>query len=468
MKIPDILNLSSVQTVREMAERADRTAYLVGGTVRDALLKRKVKDIDVVISGDIRNWIQRLAQKLGTRVVAMGKENFLTYRLPLKTHHLDVWELGKSTLEEDAWRRDFTVNSLYYDMDGNRLIDFTQGRADLKKRQIRMLTLNAMESDPVRMLRAVRFKVTLNGFAIERATFRTIRECRHLISKMPSERISAELDMILSGSCPYEGLILLDETGLLDEILPEFTAMKGVEQNAFHPDDVFHHTLNCVNQMGEVLAMGTALMDGRGLDEADKLILISSLLLHDIGKPTCKAMDDEGMVHFYNHEKISAMIAESMGKRLRWSRHRCERVSRIVRHHTQPMQLSLAGCPEKGIRRLIHRMGDDLPLLVLHFLADRLSKGEDDMVLPTAKRLMDVYETCRHQVVQPKKLVTGKDVMNILEIRPGPEIGKVLSSITRRQVEGEIHTRQEALRVLKNLQKRQDKRESNRNRKEKQ
>jgi len=450
MKLNELLSLPCLREAADLARSTERQMYLVGGTVRDIFLRRDIKDIDIAVSGDISQWIHRLGQKLKTRVVTMGKASFMTYRLPLSGTTMDVWELKRMTVEEDAWRRDFSINAVYYDILNDEWIDPTNGQDDLKRKLIRTLSLTTFEEDPVRLLRAIRFKVTLPGFALDRATFGALTENRHFLSRMPGERVTMELDAILESSFPYEGFLLLDETGLLAEVLPELSSLKGVIQNTYHPDDVFTHTLACLNMVGDVTERVKPLFPTVPTGE-DRVVLMSSLLLHDIGKPACRTVDDEDEVHFYNHEKVSVAIMESLSRRLRWSRARTERVGRIIRNHLRPTQLLLAGCPERGVRRLIHRMGSDLPILILHYLADRFSRGQDETALHCSKEILELFNRHHDEIIEPKKLVSGEDVMNVLGMVPGPDIGKILDSIVRRQVEGDIATREEALEVLNTI-----------------
>ncbi|MFZ0427078.1 MAG: CCA tRNA nucleotidyltransferase, partial [Acidobacteriota bacterium] len=321
----------ALRIVRILRE-AGHEAYYAGGAVRDLLLDRPVSDIDIATSAE-PSQIESLfpatvpvGRQFGVLIVREGDQQYevATFRRDLGyadgRHPTGV---DFSNAREDALRRDFTINALFYDPEAERVLDFVAGRADLKSGIVRTVGDPAQRfaEDKLRLIRAVRFSCEL-GFSIESSTLRELKARAGQIVQVSSERIRDELLKILTGRGPAEGLELLHETGLLASFLPEVAAMAGVPQPPeFHPEgDVFVHTclmFRLAGPLHEALALG--------------------ILLHDVGKPGTFRVAER--IRFDGHAELGATLTDSIGRRLRLPNETIHRVVELVRGHLRFMHV---------------------------------------------------------------------------------------------------------------------------------
>jgi poly(A) polymerase len=449
-----VLALPGVGTALELADRDGRNLYLVGGAIRDLCLRRAVKDADLIVEGRGENFAHTLAARLRSRVVLLGRGEFQTYRIPLLGGaYLDLWDLKSVPLREDLCRRDFTINAVAYHLQTGNWIDPTGGLPDLDHGLIRAVSDRVFTEDPLRLLRAVRFKTRLRRFSIEPSTLRAMMAHAHRIQKAAPERVAAELDLILGSSDPHGGILLLEETRLLESVVPELDGLKGVAQHPHNPDDVFDHTLACLHALPDALRRLPELAPrAPRLKEEERLLLAWALLCHDLGKPSTRSEDARGNSHFYNHQRLSVRLAEGVCRRLRFSRERTERVQALIALHSRPMQLALAGNPRRGLRRFVHLAGRGLALQLALFLADRMSRGDlDERAAGFVRACWELYRTDGEALISPPRLVSGEDVMETLGLAASPEVGRVMDSVLRLQVAGELCSREEALAYLRRL-----------------
>ncbi len=449
-----VLSLPGVAQALELADREGRNLYLVGGALRDLCLRRKVSDADLIVEGRGENFVHTLAARLRSRVVLLGRGDFQTYRIPLKGGaYLDLWDLKSVPLREDLCRRDFTINAVAYHLQTGNWIDPAGGLTDLEHGVIRRVCERAFVEDPLRLLRAVRFKTRLKRFAIEPSTLRDMMENAHRLQKTAPERVAGELDLILGSADPHGGVLLLAETRLLEVVVPELDRLKGVAQHPHNPDDVFDHTLNCLRALPAAVERVNALTDrSHRLRDGDRLLLAWALLCHDLGKPATRTEDARGNSHFYNHQRISVRLTDEVFRRLRSSRERSTEVQRLIALHSRPMQLVLAGTPRRGLRRFIHLSGRSLPRQLALYLADRLSRGDlDERAETFVRTCWELFLAEGEALISPPRLVSGEDVMETLGLPASPDVGRVMESVQRLQVAGELCSREEALGYLRRL-----------------
>jgi putative nucleotidyltransferase with HDIG domain len=448
-----VLALPGVKTALELADREGHNLYLVGGAVRDLCLRKKIKDIDLIFDGKGQNFAHTLAARLKSRVVILGQAGFQTYRIPLKNAYLDVWDLKNTTLREDLWRRDFTINAVALHLHSGVWIDPTNGLADLDGRILRRVGPGAFREDPLRLLRGIRLKCQYPKFAIEPSTLQDMLEAAHLIERVAPERVLYEMDLILSSPSLDGGVMLMEETRLLSILLPEMEGIKGISQYPNNPDDVFQHTLNCLHILPAAVKTFNKDFAGRTLlKKEDQLLLAWALLLHDLGKSNTQTEDASGKVHFYNHQRVSMKMGEDISRRLRFSRERSDRLQQLIFFHSRPMQLILSDLPDRGVRRFIHQCRHLLPLQLAMFLADRLSRPEgQERTLKSVRTVWARYLKEGDALIHPPKLVSGEEVMNIMDLQPSPQVGRILDSLLRLQVAGEVTTREDALAYLQRL-----------------
>jgi poly(A) polymerase len=459
-------------------------SYLVGGFVRDVLLKRDTADIDIAVAGDGVAIARKLADALGGSFVLLDKVNRVG-RVVITDEKAPSgrWELDLSTFEEDIEqdlaRRDFTIDAIAVELgelagDVN-LIDPFNGGADLKKGVIRAVSETAFQSDAARLLRVVRLASEL-GFSIDRQTEALIRENCHLIADVAGERVREELLRLLAVPNSSHSLAYLDELGLLTAIIPELAEAKGVKQPKEHFWDVFDHSLETVSAVDFILHQGEwQHADGKLLaavpwseflsqhfsrevsrGSTRRLLLKLAALLHDVAKPQTKAITEDGRMRFLGHGKLGAEVVVGILERLRFSSKEIRLVGVMVREHLRPGQMSQQGLPS---HRAIYRYfrdteGAGIDILFLS-LADHLASRGPKLELAGWKehcRLVG-YVLEQHleqeRATAPPKLVSGHDLVNIFGLSPGPKIGKLLEAVREAQASGEITTREEALSYIR-------------------
>jgi poly(A) polymerase len=421
----------NARSVVTRLRRAGYHAYFAGGCVRDRLRGVEPSDYDVATDAPAET-VQQLFERTVPVGVQFGVVLVVIDGQPIEvaTFRADAeYRDGRhpssvrfTTAEEDARRRDFTINGMFLDPESGEVIDYVGGRADIAARVIRAIgdPRERFHEDRLRMLRAVRFAAGL-GYTIEPATFAAIRALAPEVTGIAWERIGDEIVRILT-ECPARaGFELLDATGLLEPVLPEVTRLKGVEQSPdYHPEgDVFRHTLLILEQLDrptETLALGA--------------------LLHDIAKPLCMNRTDE-RITFYGHCEQGETMAIAVCQRLRRSSAVWERVGYLVRNHLR--HLHAPEMRRSTLRRFLAEDGID-ELLDLARI-DALASNRD----------LRCHDFCRAQQaafanepLRPPPLVRGRDLLG-LGYPPGPLFSEVLKAVEDRQLEGELTSREEAL-----------------------
>lgn len=406
-------------------------SYLAGGCVRDMLLHKSPQDYDITTSAkpeaiaDLFPQTIPLGAQFGVMLVVVDGEPFEVATFRYDGPYLDgrhPSEVRYGTLKEDILRRDFTINGMVYDPLEERVLDLVEGKKDLERRSIRAIgeARERFAEDRLRMVRAVRFAAALE-FSIEERTFASIRDLAPTVGQISWERIGEEITRILSEGGARKGFQLLDETGLLAQILPEIVAMKGVEQSPdYHPEgDVFTHTMLLLGHLqgpAETLAYGC--------------------LLHDVGKPVCIQREGKRLT-FYGHTEKGAEMAEEILKRLKRSRATRERVCYLVRNHLRHTQ-----APNMRLSTLKRFLGEEgIDELLELTRIDALSSNGD----------LQYYHFCRQQLeefkeeeIHPAPLLRGRDLV-ALGFSPGPAFSAILKQVEEAQLGGELSSREEAL-----------------------
>jgi poly(A) polymerase len=431
---------------RQLAEDICRTlrasghqAYLVGGCVRDILLGREPADYDVATDAT-PDRVQALFPKslavgaqFGVVIVAEAavQVEVATFRSDVgysDGRHPDQVVFAKSA-RQDVQRRDFTINALLLDPETNEVLDFVGGRDDLRAGIIRAIGRpgERFEEDKLRMIRAVRFAARFR-YAIEAATFTAIMRLAAGISQVSAERIRDELTKILIEGAARRGFELLDEARLLPEILPEIARMKGVEQPPqFHPEgDVWTHTMMMIEQ----------------LPPGCPPTLAWGVLLHDVGKPPTftPPSGPDGRIRFDHHVEVGTSMAEAICRRLRFSNDDTEQIAALVANHLRfkdvhQMRLSTL----KRFVRLNH-FDEHLELHRLDCLSSHRNLEAYDFV----RRFL--AETPPEQV-RPPRLLTGDDLLK-MGFSPGPPFKEILDAVEEAQLNGKIHTHEEAVQFV--------------------
>jgi poly(A) polymerase len=422
-----------IQTLR----RAGHEALLAGGCVRDYLLGRAPKDHDVATSATPQQVIRLFPGALtvgahfGVVIVRRGEEQVEVATFRTDGSYRDgrrPESVTFATAEEDARRRDFTVNGLFRDPVDDRIIDYVGGRADLEARILRAIgdPMRRFEEDRLRLLRAVRFATVL-GFEIEPDTWRAVTASAHLLPTVSAERIRDEFVKILLHPCRQRGFDLLVESGLMAGILPEVLALKGVQQPPqWHPEgDVFVHTR---------LMLGL-------LPPNASLTLVLGVLLHDIAKPATFTVDEDGRIRFNGHDKLGAEMAGEILRRLRFPNEVIEAVQPVVEHHMAFKDVTRMR--KSTLKRMMARptWTDELALHRVDCLG---SNG----LLDNYEFMVRKAEEFSSEPLIPRPLLSGHDLIS-LGWKPGKGVGQALSAVQDAQLEGLVTTREDALEWLK-------------------
>ena len=416
-----------VAEVAATLAKAGFEAYLVGGCVRDMILGREPKDWDIATSAKPAQ-VQKLFPEhvyendFGTVGVKTESEEpklkvieVTTYRIEGKytdKRHPDDIKFAK-TIEEDLSRRDFTVNAIAMGLDGE-IIDPFEGRNDIKKKIIRTVGVadERFHEDALRLMRAVRFAVELD-FDIELATRRSIEKYSRELEVIAKERVRDELVKIVMTPRAAKGIIVLEELGLLKNVLPELQEGVGVGQNLHHIYTVFEHNVRALDYSAR---------------EDYSLAVRMASLLHDVGKPRSKAGDGAHST-FYNHEYVGAKMAVKALDRLHFPREFVEDVAHLVRSHM--FYYNVGDVTAHGVRRFLARVGPEtVPDLLKVREADRIGSGVKKAVPYKLRHLLFMIEKVKNDPISPKMLkVNGNDVMQLLGLPEGRRVGWIIVSL---------------------------------------
>jgi len=432
IKDPESVEFARARCVVDRLRAAGHEALFAGGCVRDLLLGRRPKDYDVATSArpdDVDQLFDRVlmvGRQFGVCLVLLdgGHCEVATFRRDAEYsdgRHPDGVEF--CDVEEDARRRDFTINALYWDAVGGEVLDFVGGCDDLERGVLRAVGTpeDRFTEDHLRLLRAVRFAARLR-LDVEESTRRALCAMAPLCVQVSAERLGQEMRFILTDERPAVGLRLMDELGMLAHVLPEVDATKGCEQPAnYHPEgDVFVHSLLAVEKLGA----------------HPEFTLALAMLLHDIGKPRA-ALERSERAWFPNHDRYGAEMAEEVCRRLRTTREERERISWLVgRHH---YFMNARGMRMSTLKRLFAEPGFE-QLAAVH-RADALAScgvGTD------YEYIMAHRSQIEPEALAPEPLLTGRDLL-ALGMAPGPEIGRVLGLLRDAQLDGLVADRDGAL-----------------------
>lgn len=425
--------------------------YLVGGAVRDGILDIATSDFDFTTNATTDQSLKLLKENK-YKTTEIGKAFgtieaiYEDLSLHITTFREDSYEqtsrkpeiINSTSLEEDLKRRDFTVNSIAYNILQNELIDPYGGLKDLSQGTI-STPLSAdisFSDDPLRMLRACRF-ISSHGFTPDSETFAAIKENVERIEIVSSERVRDELIKLLTGKNPTLAIRAFVESGLSNKIMPELDLLKIEVDPNHHHKDVYEHTLTVVERVSPNVTSRFA------------------ALLHDIGKPKTKGIEN-GKVHFRHHEVVGARMSEQILKRLKFSKKEVQDICQLVENHLRPHTFKM-GWTDSAVRRYIVDSGDLLDELNELVRADITTKNQKKY--DEINKYLDEMEERIAEVKEKEELsnlrppISGDDVMELFKIEPGPEVGKIMKAIYEQRLnEGEV-SKEEAIKLAEKIYK---------------
>ncbi len=459
-----------LQTVKDILSTTE--AFVVGGAVRNRLLNRPILDFDIILPKDPSLYAKAMAEKLGGSFFPLDVERGVIRVSLSDGFHFDLAQRQGEFWADDLDRRDFSINALAVPMEHwakrsweKHLWDRHNGLMDLKKKQMNAISKRVFQEDPLRLLRAFRIGGEL-GFTLSKDTLALIKKNGRLIKKSAPERIREEMLKIFSLPNSYETLMVLEQSGLLDVLLPEMKALRktapayygkgGVLTHILESIDCFEFVLNTLNlRFPKTHAkIKTYVSETKG--GYPRLAHLKwALLLHDIGK-AATAKKIGGRLRFFEHEHAGANRIPVIAPRFRWSNEETASYARLVRNHMRPGNLAThPDLTDKAMHRFFKDLEEDAIGLLLLSLGDHLTyltprqkKKRNSAHEKLVATMVNRYYLKKEKILPPK-ILSGYDVMKAFRLSPSPLIGELLKDLSEAQTEKSIKTKEEAINYLK-------------------
>lgn len=461
-----IEKIKSDTILNKIAEFCDNEIYLVGGTVRDFFLEKDSTDRDIIVMDeDAKSFALRLSDYLEATFVPLDEENKI-YRLVLKDkiNYIDITNPIENSLEKDLMRRDLTINAIAVNIRTGEIVDISGGITDIKNKQINYVNELNFVDDPLRLLRVYRFQALL-GFDLSPETINAVCKYADLISKPAVERINYELMHLFSGKYAYKAIENMNKTWLLEKIFPFVKELKQVPPNSHHHLDLFHHSLETVKQITEIYEMSSDevklhlnRVDFGGMPRIAHLKLAG--FMHDIGKFSTWTIEESGRHRFIKHDDVGAKLAIKFLKKMAFSNKQVDYISSMIKHHIYPSSVMQSPqITEKVMMRYVRKMEDDAIDAIILAKADRLSaRGPEitDLVvqrnLNSLDMLLKFYLEVKDTLEPLPKLLSGNDVMEILNISPSKSLGIIMNALHEAQLSGDVLTKEQAIEFVKHVE----------------
>ena len=477
----DETRLIAGRTARFLTARGVE-AYLVGGAVRDALLGSDTRDLDIAARGCAHELGKSLAELLEGNFVSLDSaRDIARVVVPTRTRNalIDISRMDAGGIEADLRRRDFRMDAIAVEIeavarDSWDLLDPLGGAEDIRARRVQAVSDDVFAADPIRLLRAVRLAAE-TGFSIERQTASTIRREAGELAQSSPERVREEFLRILAAPGTERWIRMMDEFGILSVIVPELDLARGVEQPKEHYYDVFNHMTAAAGFADRIITgsferdfIAELMPRFDGMDDYFRqdlsdghtrgTMLKLAALFHDIAKPDTKTLEPSGRIRFFGHSEVGEEMVEVMLKRLRVGRRGVGAVKAMVRHHLRPGQMAAEGAlpTKRAIHRYYRDLGDvaldTIYLNMADFLAARgptLTPSRMEEWAGVASHILKVGPQREEPHAKSAGLLTGHDVMDDLNLAPGPAVGLILRAVAEAEASGRISTREEALELAR-------------------
>jgi poly(A) polymerase len=487
---PELLSPELHALLRSIATVAPGS-FLVGGALRDLLRGIAPVDLDIIVPGDAGASTRLLADVLGGSAFPLDEER-QQFRIALREplggiRQVDVSPID-GDLEADMRSRDYTINAMAASIDADgelgELVDPTGGLGDLETRTLRLVSVENLRDDPLRLLRGARIATELD-LEVEEGTAGVIAALASLLPASAAERQRDELLRLLATPRSAKGILLMDRLGLLRQVLPELDPAHGVEQpGEHHYYDVFDHSVECLAVL-DALANEEPVEDGTGIlgmrdvfDEALEwypvrayldervqsqprwLLLKLAGLLHDVSKPETKSVEPSGKIRFLGHPEKGATKTEALCRRLRFGNNEAAFVALLVEEHLRPTMLAKPGEPpsRRALFRFFRDLGEAGPAVLFLMLADgaaaagpRLTRQGWVRRVSYVSYLLERYDEISRVEEQTPRLVNGHDIIEGLDLAPGPLVGRLMRDVDEAIGAGEVTTREDAIEYARTL-----------------
>jgi tRNA nucleotidyltransferase/poly(A) polymerase len=481
-----------LEIINQVAKLAPggRSVYLVGGAVRDYIINKPIYDWDFVIEGDVRPFSKKIADYFHGAYFLLDEERNVTRVIICYQGEKMVFDFATfraESLNGDLEKRDFTINAMALNVqEPGQVIDPLGGKIDLEKHILRSCYPESFKDDPARVMRGIRLLVNL-GLSIEEKTQQTLCEAVPLLTHVSVERQRDELFKIFDLGQTCQAITLLEKNGILNLLIPELEQMKGIKQSPPHINDIWEHTISTLDYLDMLL---NVLASNRPVGKTIKSVSISAIgpllkyqpqlvyhvnkelspgrtrramllfsaLCHDIGKPDRMTQDEGGRIHFFEHERQGSEMTRLIAERLVLSNDEINYLDVVVGQHMRIH--SLANQAHMPDRRTIHRYfrhtGNEGIDICFLSLADSLATWGENIPVERWSREIDICEMMletwfekKEEVINPPKLLSGNEIIKILQIEPGPKVGQVVLALKEAQGAGEVLTVQDAVNYIK-------------------
>ena len=453
------------EILNKIKENFTNEIYLVGGSVRDYLMGIESHDRDIIVMDeDAKNFSLKLQKLFDATFVPLDEENKI-YRLVMsdKINYIDITNPVGGTIEKDLMRRDLTINAIAVNINSGEVVDISGGVTDIKNKCIHCVNEQNFVDDPLRLLRVYRFQ-SLYNFSIAPETLSAICKYVELIKKPAFERINYEVLRLFSGRYAHVALENMNKTWLLEEIFPFVKELKQVPPNSHHHLDLLHHSIETVKQIQEIydnaqddVKEHLDRVDFGGFSRLAHLKFAG--FIHDIGKFSTWTSEEGGRHRFIGHDDVGSKLAGTMLKKMHFSNKQVDYLTKMIKFHIYPSQLmSSPQITEKIMMRFVRKMDANSIDNIILAMADRLSaRGPEitdevvehniNLLTTLMKFYLDVRETLKPLPI----FLTGNDVMEILNIKPSPKLGKIMNSLHEAQLNGDVQTREQAVEFVQNV-----------------
>lgn len=459
-----IEKIKSDEILSKIIDKFDNEIYLVGGTVRDFYMGLESTDRDIIVMDeDARDFALKLSELFQATFVPLDEENKI-YRivLPDKINYIDVTNPLGDSIEKDLMRRDLTINAIAVNIRTGELIDISGGVTDIMNKCINYVNELNFVDDPLRLLRVYRFQA-LYGFQLAPETINAVCKYSDLIHKPAVERINYELLKLFGGEYAHVALENMNKTWILEEIFPFVKELKQVPPNSHHHLDLFHHSIETVkqvqilyNEAPDEVKEHLSRIDFGGFSRLAHLKLAA--FMHDIGKFSTWTIE-EGKHRFIKHDDVGSKMSVKILKDLHFSNKQIDYISSMIKYHIYPSHVMTSPqITEKIMMRYVRKMDTNSIDAIILAQADRLSARGPEITDQIVERnitslnmLLRFYLEARETLKPLPKLLSGNDVMQILNIKPSKRLGEIMDALHEAQISGDVITKEHAIEFVKNM-----------------